>query len=285
MKSYHIRFGYRHALILLAFLAALGGNGFGQEVNASVYGIVQDLSGSVVPGVEVQLRSLDTNRMYRALTDDSGNYNITQVPIGRYEVSAELQGFKKSVVTDILLRVNDRRRVNFNLEVGGISETVTVAATLVAVDTASGTTSNVMGSEDLLQLPSSGRQLMPLAMIMPGVTGRNTDTRTSQQQAVNGVRPTHNAWLLDGGYNIDTGGNWGMPMAPNMETVAEFRALRGNYSAEFGIGGGSQFNVVTRAGTNEFHGAASWYHRADWINARGFFSPTKDAFRNNDFGG
>src|SRR5437867_6747984 len=194
MKSYHIRFGYRHALILLAFLAALGGDGFGQEVNASVYGIVQDLSGSVVPGVEVQLRSLDTNRIYRALTDDSGNYNITQVPIGRYEVSAELQGFKKSVVTDILLRVNDRRRVNFNLEVGGISETVTVAATLVAVDTASGTTSNVMGSEDLLQLPSSGRQLMPLAMIMPGVTGRNTDTRTSQQQAVNGVRPTHNAW-------------------------------------------------------------------------------------------
>ena len=76
-----------------------------------------------------------------------------------------------------------------------------------------------------------------------------------------------------------------MPMAPNMETVAEFRAIRGNYSAEFGIGGGSQFNVVTRGGSNEFHGALSWYHRADSINARNFFSPTKEPFRNNDFGG
>src|SRR6266516_477126 len=76
-----------------------------------------------------------------------------------------------------------------------------------------------------------------------------------------------------------------MPMAPNMETVAEFRAIRGNYSAEFGIGGGSQFNVITRGGSNEFHGALSWYHRADGINASNFFSPTKDAFRNNDFGG
>jgi hypothetical protein len=285
MRLIHVRSTCRCTLSLLTLLAAFGGRVYGQEVNASVHGIVQDNSGSVIPGVEVQVRSLDTNRVFRALTDESGNYNITQVPIGRYEVLAELQGFKKAVVTDIVLRVNDRRRVNFTLEVGGITEIVTVAASLVAVDTASGTTSSIMGSEDLLQLPSSGRQVMPFSMIMPGVTGRNTDTRTSQQQAVNGVRPTHNAWLLDGGYNIDTGGNWGMPMAPNMETVAEFRAIRGNYSAEFGIGGGSQFNVVTRGGSNEFHGALSWYHRADWINARNFFSPTKEPFRNNDFGG
>src|SRR4029434_4933566 len=176
MRLLHVRSMCRCTLSLLTLLAAFGGRVYAQEVNASVYGSVPDNSGSVIPGVEVQVRSLDTNRVFRALTDESGNYNITQVPIGRYEVLAELQGFKKAVVTDIVLRVNDRRRVNFTLEVGGITEIVTVAASLVAVDTASGTTSSIMGSEDLLQLPSSGRQVMPFSMIMPGVTGRNTDT-------------------------------------------------------------------------------------------------------------
>src|SRR4029434_8180625 len=148
MRLLHVRSMCRCTLSLLTLLAAFGGRVYAQEVNASIHGIVQDNSGSVIPGAEVQVRSLDTNRVFRALTDESGNYNITQVPIGRYEVLAELQGFKKAVVTDIVLRVNDRRRVNFTLEVGGITEIVTVAASLVAVDTASGTTSSIMRSAE-----------------------------------------------------------------------------------------------------------------------------------------
>jgi hypothetical protein len=90
--------------------------------------------------------------------------------------------------------------------------------------------------------------------------------------------------LIDGGYNIDTGGNWGSPLAPNIETVAEFRAIRGNYSAEFGTGGGSQFNVVSKSGTNQLHGSIYYFHRNDKLNARNFFSATKEPFKGNDFG-
>jgi len=119
---------------------------------------------------------------------------------------------------------------------------------------------------------------------MPGVVSDTPYDRRNNRSMVNGVRPTHNAWLLDGGYNIDTGGNWGTPLSPNIETVAEFRAIRGNYSAEFGIGGGSQFNVITKGGTNELHGSLYWFMRNDKLNARNFFSPTREPFKGNDFG-
>ncbi|MGH9161096.1 MAG: carboxypeptidase regulatory-like domain-containing protein [Vicinamibacteraceae bacterium] len=256
-----------------------------QEVTASVYGVVRDATGLAIPGVAVQFRSVETNRVWRAVTDDTGSYTIPSLPNGTYEGSAQLDGFNRAVVTDIVLRVNDKRRVVFVLEASDLEETVTVQADLVAVDTASGTTSSVMSGDDMRALPSVGRNVMPLAMDMPGVAGPNTsDERAGQWQSVNGIRPTHNSWLIDGGYNIDTGGNWGMPLAPNQETVAEFRAIRGNYSAEFGTGGGSTFNVITKAGSNQFSGSASWYHRNEKLMARDFFSPEIEPFRNNDIG-
>ena len=137
----------------------------------------------------------------------------------------------------------------------------------------------------MVKLPSRGRYVFPYALLMPGVVSDTPYDRRNNRSAVNGVRPTHNAWLLDGGYNIDTGGNWGAPLAPNIETVAEFRAIRGNYSAEFGTGGGSQFNVITKSGTNQIHGSVYEFLRNDKLNARNFFSPRRDPFRGNDFGG
>jgi len=273
------------SLLFIAFGLCFTSQSSAQEVTASAYGRVMDDSGAVIPGAEVILRNIGTNRLYRAITDDTGSYAVTQVPPGEYEASTEMPGFRRAVVTGITLRVNDRRRIDFTLEVGEISEQVTVSASTVTVDTASGATSNIMTSEDIVQLPSSGRNVMPFAMVMPGVVSDSPNSRRDNRHAVNGIRPTHNAWLLDGGYNIDTGGNWSAPLAPNLETVSEFRAIRSNYSAEFGMGGGSQFNVVTKSGTNEFHGALYWYHRNSAMNARNFFSPDKDSFRDNDFGG
>ena len=125
----------------------------------------------------------------------------------------------------------------------------------MTVNTASGTTSQLLDGKDMVQLPSRGRNVLPFALLMPGVVSDTPYDRRNNRYSVNGIRPTHNAWLLDGGYNIDTGGNWGTPLSPNIESVAEFRAIRGNYSAEFGIGGGSQFNVITKGGTNDLHGS------------------------------
>ncbi|MBL8174915.1 MAG: carboxypeptidase regulatory-like domain-containing protein [Bryobacterales bacterium] len=271
---------FRYLCLALACSAL----GYSQEVTAGIYGVVQDATTAIVPGATVRARNLGTGLSRQTITDESGNYSFVLIPIGTYEVTAEASGFKKSVVNDVVLRVNDNRRILFTMEVGQIADQVTVEASAVTVNTASGTTSQLLDGKDMVQLPSRGRNVLPFALLMPGVVSDTPYDRRNNRSSVNGIRPTHNAWLLDGGYNIDTGGNWGTPLSPNIESVAEFRAIRGNYSAEFGVGGGSQFNVITKGGTNELHGSAYYFHRNDKFNARNFFQPTRSTFRGNDFG-
>jgi hypothetical protein len=274
------RWAWSFAAVLLCAAGAAA-----QEVTAGIYGVVQDATSAVVPNASVQVRNLGTGLLRSTVTDESGHFSFTLLPIGTYEVQAEAQGFKKSVASEVVLRVNDNRRIVFSMEVGQLAEQVTVEAAAVTVNTASGATSQLLDGRDMVRLPSRGRNVLPFALLMPGVVSTTPYDRRANNSAVNGIRPTHNAWLLDGGYNIDTGGNWSSPMAPNIETVAEFRAIRGNYSAEFGTGGGSQFNVITRSGTNDLHGSLYWFHRSDNLNARNTFSVARDPFIGNDFGG
>jgi len=268
---------------LSALTCLLPKQGTAQEVTAGVYGIVQDQSGAVIPGATVKLRNTATGRMQHTTSDESGNFTVPFLPIGVYELSAEAPGFKRVVIPDITLRVNENRRIVFTMDVGDVADSITVEAAAVAVNTASGTTSQLQDGKDMVKLPTAGRNVLPFALLMPGVVSDDPYSRTANRAMVNGIRPTHNAWLLDGGYNIDTGGNWGSPMAPNLESVAEFRAIRGNYSAEFGTGGGSQFNVITKSGTNDLHGTLYYWLRNDKLNARNYFSPRREPFKGNDF--
>jgi hypothetical protein len=272
------------AIAIIVALAALTTPVPAQEVTAGVFGVVQDATGAVVPGAIIRLNNTGTGRSWQTTSDESGNFSVTLLPIGNYEVSAEASGFRRAVVADVILRVNDNRRIVFSMEVGQVADQITVEATAVAVNVASGTTSSLQDGRDMVLLPARGRATFSFAQLMPGVVSTTPYDRRANNSSVNGIRPTHNAWLIDGGYNIDTGGNWGAPLAPNIETVAEFRAIRGNYSAEFGTGGGSQFNVITRGGTNDIHGSVYYFHRNDKLNARNFFSPTRNAFKGNDFG-
>ncbi|HEU0120863.1 MAG TPA: TonB-dependent receptor [Bryobacteraceae bacterium] len=267
-----------------ALVAACTAFSQAQEVTAGIYGVVQDATAAVVPGASLVVRNVDTGLSRQTTSDESGNYSFVLLPIGTYAVTAEAQGFKKVVTNDVLLRVNDNRRIVFTMEVGQVTDQVTVEAAAVTVNTASGATSQLIAGKDMIQMPARGRNVLPFALLMPGVVSTTPYDRRNNNSAVNGIRPTHNAWLLDGGYNIDTGGNWGTPLAPNIESVAEFRAIRGNYSAEFGIGGGSQFNVITKGGTNSLHGSAYYFHRNDKLNARNYFVPTRPPFRGNDYG-
>ncbi len=255
-----------------------------QEVTAGIYGVIQDSTTAVIPQATIRARNSGTGIVRETKSDESGNYLFTLIPIGSYEVTAEANGFKKATVSSFVLRVNDNRRINFSMEVGQIADQVTVEAASVSVNTVTGTTSQLIDGKDMIQLPARGRNVLPFALLMPGVVSTTPYDRRNNNSAVNGVRPTHNAWLLDGGYNIDTGGNWGSPLAPNIESVAEFRAIRGNYSAEFGVGGGSQFNVITKGGTNALHGSTYYFHRNNVLNARNFFLASRAPFRGNDFG-
>jgi hypothetical protein len=275
----------KYYLLRVALLAAASYSlSQAQEVTAGIYGIVQDASSAVVPGSSVRARNIETGLTRQTTSDESGVYSFVLIPIGTYTVTAEANGFKKVVVNDVQLRVNDNRRIVFTMEIGQVSDQITVEAAAVSVNTANGTTSQLLDGKDMIQMPARGRNVLPFALLMPGVVSTTPYDRRNNNSAVNGIRPTHNAWLLDGGYNIDTGGNWGTPLSPNIESVSEFRAIRGNYSAEFGIGGGSQFNVITKSGTNDLHGSAYYFHRNDKLNARNYFLPTRPPFRGNDYG-
>jgi hypothetical protein len=256
----------------------------GQEVTAGIYGTVQDSSSSVVPNAAIALHNIDTGRDYQTVSDQSGNFALTLIPIGNYEVHATAPGFRKASVTGIVLEVNDKRRIDFTLEVGQLADTVTVSGDLVTVNTANGSTSAVVTNEALLNLPAPARAVLPFALLMPGAVSTAPTSATANYTSVNGIRPTHNAWVLDGGYDIDTGGNWGVLLAPNMEIVEEVRAIRGNYSSEFGTGGGSQFNVITKSGTNRLFGSVYEFLRNSDMNARNYFQPTLPVLKNNEFG-
>jgi len=284
-REFHLLFLKFGNLLRVALLAAAFHSlSHAQEVTAGIYGIVQDSTSAVVPGASVSIRNIDTGLSRQTKTDESGAYSFVLIPTGIYVVTAEANGFKKVNVNDVQLRVNDNRRIVFTMEVGQVSDQITVEAAAVTVNTANGTTSQLLEGHDMIQMPARGRNVLPFALLMPGVVSTTPYDRRNNNSAVNGIRPTHNAWLLDGGYNIDTGGNWGTPLSPNIESVSEFRAIRGNYSAEFGIGGGSQFNVITKSGTNDLHGSTYYFHRNDKLNARNYFLPTRPPFRGNDFG-
>lgn len=274
----------KRAICLFGCILAMSIAGWGQEVTAGIYGTVQDSSSAGIPWASITMLNTETGRRYQTTADESGNFTFTLIPIGAYEVTAEAAGFKKSTIKNVTLRVNDNRRIGFGLDVGQLTESITVEASAVTVNTASGATSAVLDGGEMVKYPSRGRYVMPFALLMPGAISTTPYDRRNNNTSVNGIRPTHNAWLLDGGYNIDTGGNWGVPLAPNIETVAEFRAIRGNYNAEFGIGGGSQFNVITKSGTNQLHGSAYEFLRNDKLNARNYFAPTRQPFKGNDFG-
>ncbi len=273
----------RHASFFVVLtLAAFSLNA--QEVTAGIYGTVQDSTSSLIPNAAITLHNVDTGRDYQASSDQSGNFALTLIPIGRYEVFAVASGLKKGTVTGVTLAVNVKWRIDFLLEFGTITESVMVSADLVAVNTANGSTSAVLTNHTIINLPSTARAILPFALLMPGAVSTAPTSPTANYTSVNGVRPTHNAWVLDGGYDIDTGGNWGVLLAPNMEIVEEVRAIRGNYSAEFGTGGGSQFNVITKNGTNQIHGSAYEFLRNSNMNARSYFQPTLPVLKYNDYG-
>jgi len=255
-----------------------------QEVTAGIYGNVQDSSGAVIPAAPITMHNVATGRDYQTTTNQSGNYVLTLIPLGNYEVSASATGFKKETVSALTLNVNDNRRIDFKLEVGQVSESVTVSADMVQVNTANGTTSTVVGDRTIEGLPSTARAVAPFILLMPGVVSSAPTSNNANYSSVNGVRPTHNAWTLDGGYDIDTGGNWDIFLPPNMEIIDEVRAIRGNYSAEFGTGGGSQFSMISKSGSNDFHGSAYEFLRNSDMNARSYFQTTLPLLKYNDFG-
>jgi hypothetical protein len=255
-----------------------------QEITGTITGAVTDQSGATIPGVTVTVRNLGTNAVSTVVTQDSGIYVVTLLPVGRYEVSAELQGFKKVVRTNLELAVNDRLGVNFTLEPGAVAETVTVAAAAPVVRTETSEISTLINARQVEQMPLNGRNVIQLVAMQPGVSSTLPSTLTVglgnlTNVFVNGNRASQNNWMIDGADNNDAGSNLALINYVNVDTVQEVNILRSNYNAEFGRNAGGQVNVITKSGTNQLRGSIFEFMRDDALDASPFFG-TLD--RNND---
>jgi len=267
------------AVIVLAllFLAALATPAFAQE--ATIVGTVTDPSGAAVADAKVTLTNTETGVSKVFSTNESGQYVAVDIHIGHYDIKVEKGGFKTEERKNMVLQVGDRSRADFALSVGGSQETVTVEANTVAVQADTGEVSNVITGQQIEGISVNGRGIYQLAALAPGassqidVTAPNTPVGGSAGVEFNGMRQNHNLYLLDGGENSDRGGAGGMSIAPSLDSIAEFRQLTSNYSADFGLSSAGTMTLVLKSGTKQFHAAAWEFNRNDAFDARTYNNP------------
>ncbi len=275
------------ACLLAALLLPAGAPA--QVSNAgSVQGSITDSSGGVVEDAQVTLKNVETGQQMSGKTDGSGEYAFLIVPVGRYELSVVKQGFKKHVHAAFQVHAAEPLRVNATLTIGQITEEVTVTAAPPVIDTVTASEGNTVTGEQINTLPLTNRVFTQLVGLEPGVQAPIQEdpgfgSNSSVDFFVNGVRDDENNLLIDGIRNVDTfGGN--AFVAPNLFAISEFRVESNDYSAKAGRSAGGQINLITRAGTNKFHGNVFEFFRNDKLNAMDALSILKPENRWNDFG-
>ena len=285
--------GKRCALVaLLAMLQA--GNTHAQVVTGTILGRVSDTTGAVLQGAAVQIQNTDTGLTRTETTDREGQYSSRNLPLGGYVITITHPGFQTHVRQGIILTVGSEQTVNAELAVGATQEKVQVTAEAPAVETTNATVSGLVSGDQIRDLPLNGRSVDSLALLSPGALA-NRATLSSpvmgqgMRLSVNGGRFDANVYLLDGTVLNDQAGNGPNSSAGGqalgVEAVREFRLLTHSYSAEYGRNSGSVMSMVTRSGTNDFHGSAYEFLRNDLFDARNFFNPgALPEYRRNQFG-
>jgi len=280
LSSHKLRF--RWAAFLICFLVASCFFAIAQQ--ATIVGTVTDPSGASLPNVNITITSTESGVVKKTQTNDAGQYVVPDLNIGHYSIKVEAAGFKTAEQKNLVLQVGDRDRVDFQMQVGGTSETVTVEANPVKVQTDSGEISNVITGQQISQIAVSGRSMYQLAALVPGASSQiggggmsagvvNTPVGGDASVEFNGLRQNHNIYLLDGGENDDRGGAGGMSIAPSSDAIAEFRTLTSNYSADYGLSSAGTMTMVLKSGTRSLHASAWEFNRNDAFDARNYFNP------------
>lgn len=255
-----------------------------QEVTGNIAGLVTDATGAVVPNAKVTVTATARNQVVRTLaTDASGSYVAPLLPLGIYAVTVEVKGFKKVTQTGIELNVNEKLSVNFRLEIGDTAQEITVAAEAVQVELLSAQQSGLISGTMVRELALNNRHFAQLLALQPGVVSNTSDSmfvgttnptggNNLAAFSVNGQRQSANNWIVDGADILDRGSNLTLINYPSVDAIEEVKVVRSAYSSEFGRSAGGQVNVVTRSGTNQFHGTAYEFWRNDKLNANNFFN-------------
>jgi len=267
------------------------------QATGQVSGVITDPAGQVVPGIKVELTNVATAEARSATTNGEGIYLFPLVNPGTYQVKVTATGFKTTLVDKVLVQVNGTSRIDVHLAVGGVVEEVTVTGAAPLVETGNATLGTVVDHQAVVDLPLNGRNFAQLGTLIPGVIaapaalgGANGNAtpggfgNSTGSFNVNGMRNQSNSFLLDGSPNNDSF-NSGFVMRPPPDAIEEFKIMTHSYDAQYGRSAGSVVNVVTRSGTNTWHGSVWEFNRVAALAAKNYFSTTKPAYQQNQFGG
>ncbi len=262
---------------------------FGQETTGGIVGTVKDSSGSVITGAVVTSVNIETDVQSQTTTDERGNYEFPLLRAGRYRLSVEAPGFQRLVRPEVIVNTTERVRLDLTLQVGAVSETVTVTAETPLLQSEKATVGQVVEQRTIESIPLATRNFTQILGTSAGVVGSifNADTpgTGSDSVSVNGSRRGSNNLLVDGVQTTNTLNN--APDGdgtPSIEFLGEFKVMTSLYSAEYGRNSGSIINVTTRSGTNQFHGTAYEFLRNTDLNSRPFFNPARGENIQNQFG-
>ena len=282
--------------ILGGLLIATGA--LAQTSAGSISGLVTDVSGAVVPGVEIEVTDMDRNVSFETATNEAGFYVVTPLPPGRYRVTAESEGFRGFVLEPFPIATQQKAGLDIELELGQVTESITVAGTAQLIEATNSTLSGVVENKQIMDLPLNGRNVYSLAVLTPGVFTRDPARGKFREGfhsigifQVNGGRDSSNMIMMDGvpvTMNSNTNNMNANSALPTIEGVEEFRIQTNSYSAEYGRSGGGVLTMTTKSGTNELHGTLFDFLRNNKMDSNNWFANRRGrelgTFQRNEFG-
>ena len=285
----------KSACFLLLVLAAACSPLAAQDTTASIRGVVLDPSGAGVPQAQVTAIQVETGLERTAVADRGGAYVLVLLPVGHYRLEATAKGFRKFEQEGITLSVNEAANVPIHLIIGSSTQVVQVRSNAPLIETSSTTLGKTVNEREILDLPLNGRNFSQLGLLQPGVVPitpglaqAGGSLREGQAYSVNGQRPESNNFLIDGASNFNSV-DGGFVLKPPIDAISQFKILTSTSNAEFGGAAGSTTNIITRSGSNAFHGDAWEFLRNDKLDAANFFENAaglrKSEYRQNQFGG
>ncbi len=278
----------RLTLFLMALLTSV--NVVGQQITGSIRGTVSDPSDAIVRAATVTAKQIETGLTRVAITDRQGQYVLVELPIGHYQLEVQAKGFQKYLQQGISLDVNQTATVGIHLKLGSETQQVEVSANAALVQSTVSSLGQTVMEHEILDLPLDGRNFSQLGLLQPGVVPLTPGlleaggpARQNQSYAVDGQRPESNNFLIDGADNVSSV-DGGFVLKPPIDAIAEFKILSHNANAEFGRNTGSTTNIVTRSGSNSFHGAAWEFLRNDAMDSSDYFTRSVQPLKQNQFG-
>jgi len=288
-------------LVALASVILLAAPSLKADDAGSIFGTVLDPQGAVVPGASVSIVNTATNIRQTIKTGSKGTYSFVGLPVGRYDLEVDAMGFKHYRRVAVVVDANRALLVDVSLVLGERSETITVTQSVVSADLADTQLGEVITGQNVDTVPLNGRSFTDLLALQPGVAPMTTITGESIQAAgastfspsgylnpgtisINGQREYANGFTVNDADVVERF-TMGAAVIPNLDSISEFRILTGNFDAEYGNYSGGRINVVTKSGSSEFHGSGFEFLRNTDLDAEDFFSGTRGAFQQNEFGG